>query len=125
MQRPKVVPLTPAEVASAIIAAKQASANVWLAQQQFQAVKEYVLHQQRIASEKENQAELLRQKTEAAAAIQRSEANAAAQGVSTSFYAFSYKILQPFICILLALFSSTKTIVGQTDGGPTATNCFS
>lgn len=73
------------EVAHAIAVAKQASANVLIAQQQVQAAKEGVLHQQRLASEKETHAELLRQKTEAAAAIQRSEAAAAAQGVILHF----------------------------------------
>lgn len=80
--RPNIFSLTPIEVANAIAAAKQASANVLIAQQQVHAAKENVLLQQRIAAEKESQAEILRQKTESAAAIQRSEAAAAAQGVS-------------------------------------------
>lgn len=76
--------MIPIEVANAIAAAKQASANVLIAQQQVQAAKENILLQQRIAIEKESQAEILRRKTESAAAIQRSEAAAAAQGVSNS-----------------------------------------
>lgn len=69
------------EVASAIATAKQASANVLIAQQQVQAAKDNVLHQQRLATEKEAHASILTQKSEAAAAIQRSEAAAAAQSV--------------------------------------------
>ncbi|XP_055375395.1 uncharacterized protein LOC129608097 [Condylostylus longicornis] len=72
---------SPAQVAGAISQAKQASANVLIAQQQVQAAKENVLNQQRIAMEKEATASLLTQKSEAAAAIQRSEAAAAAQAV--------------------------------------------
>lgn len=72
---------SPNEVANAIAAAKQASANVLIAQQQMQAAKENVLNQQRLAMEKEATATLLTQKSEAAAAIQRSEAAAAAQAV--------------------------------------------
>lgn len=72
---------SPNEVANAIAAAKQASANVLIAQQQMQAAKENVLNQQRMAMEKEASATLLTQKSEAAAAIQRSEAAAAAQAV--------------------------------------------
>lgn len=69
------------EVSNAIANAKQASANVLIAQQQVQAAKENVLNQQRIATEKETHASILTQKSEAAAAIQRSEAAAAAQSV--------------------------------------------
>ncbi|XP_030383149.1 uncharacterized protein LOC115630620 [Scaptodrosophila lebanonensis] len=72
---------SPNEVANAISAAKQASANVLIAQQQMQAAKENVLNQQRIAMEKETHAAILTQKSEAAAAIQRSEAASAAQSV--------------------------------------------
>uniref|UniRef100_A0A1B0FDA0 Uncharacterized protein n=1 Tax=Glossina morsitans morsitans TaxID=37546 RepID=A0A1B0FDA0_GLOMM len=72
---------SPNEVANAIAAAKQASANVLIAQQQMQAAKENVLQQQRLAMEKEAAAAILTQKSEAAAAIQRSEAAAAAQAV--------------------------------------------
>ncbi|KNC32992.1 hypothetical protein FF38_03741 [Lucilia cuprina] len=72
---------SPNEVANAIQAAKQASANVLIAQQQMQAAKENVLNQQRMAMEKEASATILTQKSEAAAAIQRSEAAAAAQAV--------------------------------------------
>lgn len=72
---------SPAEVANAIAMAKQASANVLIAQQQVQAAKDNVLHQQRLATEKETHASILTQKSEAAAAIQRSEAAAAAQSV--------------------------------------------
>ncbi|XP_065354876.1 uncharacterized protein LOC135949289 [Calliphora vicina] len=72
---------SPSEVANAIAAAKQASANVLIAQQQMQAAKENVLNQQRMAMEKEASAAILTQKSEAAAAIQRSEAAAAAQAV--------------------------------------------
>lgn len=72
---------SPNEVANAISAAKQASANVLIAQQQMQAAKENVLNQQRIAMEKETHAAILTQKSEAAAAIQRSEAASAASAV--------------------------------------------
>ncbi|CAD6995858.1 uncharacterized protein LOC101452413 [Ceratitis capitata] len=72
---------SPSEVANAIASAKQASANVLIAQQQMQAAKENVLNQQRLAMEKETAAAILTQKSEAAAAIQRSEAAAAAQTV--------------------------------------------
>lgn len=75
------VPPSPAEVSNIIASAKQASANVIIAQQQVQAAKENVLNQQRIAMEKEANAAILTQKSEAAAAVQRSEAAAAAQAV--------------------------------------------
>ncbi|XP_033252387.1 uncharacterized protein LOC117191698 [Drosophila miranda] len=65
---------TPNEVAHAISVAKQASANVLIAQQHLQAAKENVLNQQRIATERQTQAVILKQKSQAAAAIQRSEA---------------------------------------------------
>uniref|UniRef100_A0A1B0DG09 Uncharacterized protein n=1 Tax=Phlebotomus papatasi TaxID=29031 RepID=A0A1B0DG09_PHLPP len=76
----KYVP-SPAEVTAAIAAAKQASANVLVAQQQVLAAKENVLSQQKLAAERETQASIAQQKSEAAAAIQRSEAAAAAQAV--------------------------------------------
>lgn len=72
---------SPSEVANAIAMAKQASANVLIAQQQVQAAKDNVLQQQRLATDKETHATILTQKSEAAAAIQRSEAAAAAQSV--------------------------------------------
>lgn len=72
---------SPMEVATLIANAKQASANVLIAQQQVQAAKENVLHQQRIAAEKEAHSSILTQKSETVAAIQRSEAAAAAQSV--------------------------------------------
>ncbi|KAH8235346.1 hypothetical protein KR032_011690, partial [Drosophila birchii] len=65
---------TPSEVMNAISVAKQASANVLIAQQHLQAAKENVLNQQRIATEKQTQAVILKQKSQAAAALQRSEA---------------------------------------------------
>ncbi|XP_051861374.1 uncharacterized protein LOC127565687 [Drosophila albomicans] len=78
---------SPNEVANAISAAKQASANVLIAQQQMQAAKENVLNQQRIAMEKETHAAILTQKSEAAAAsaLQRS-AHAAAAEIQKSEY---------------------------------------
>ncbi|GAB0088860.1 hypothetical protein DMENIID0001_033240 [Sergentomyia squamirostris] len=76
----KYVP-SQAEVTTAIAAAKQASANVLIAQQQVLAAKENVLSQQKMAAEREAQASIAQQKSEAAAAIQRSEAAAAAQAV--------------------------------------------
>lgn len=87
-------------MATAIAAAKQASANVLIAQQQVQAAKGNVLSQQRIAAEKESQAEILRQKSETAAAIQRSEAAAAAQGVSRVIMKFDSTVI---IYILLTI----------------------
>ncbi|XP_055609319.1 uncharacterized protein LOC129756454 [Uranotaenia lowii] len=72
---------TPAEIAAAIAAAKQASAQVLIAQHQVQAAKENVLNQQKIANEKEANAAYASQKSEATAAVQRSEAAAAAQAV--------------------------------------------
>jgi hypothetical protein len=64
---------SPSEVSNIIATAKQASANVLIAQQQVQAARDNVLNQQRMAAEKEAQAQILTQKSEAAAAIQRSE----------------------------------------------------
>lgn len=69
------------EVSSVIAAAKQASENVLIAQQQMIAAKENVLQQQRLASEREANAQIAQQKLESVAAIQRSEASAAAQGI--------------------------------------------
>ena len=69
------------EVASAIAAAKQASENVLIAQQQMIAAKENVLQQQKLASERETNAQIAQQKLESVAAIQRSESAAAAQAV--------------------------------------------
>ncbi|KAH8272015.1 hypothetical protein KR018_000835, partial [Drosophila ironensis] len=65
---------TASEVANAIANAKQAVANVLVAQQHLQVAKENVLNQQRIATEKQTQAVILKQKSQAAATIQRSEA---------------------------------------------------
>lgn len=72
---------SPAEIAATINAAKQASAQVLIAQQQVQAAKDNVLNQQKVANEKEASAAYASQKSEAAAAVQRSEAAAAAQAV--------------------------------------------
>ncbi|XP_053699204.1 uncharacterized protein LOC128746186 [Sabethes cyaneus] len=72
---------SPAEIAATIAAAKQASAQVLIAQQQVQAAKDNVLNQQKIANEKEANAAYASQKSEATAAVQRSEAAAAAQAV--------------------------------------------
>ncbi|XP_037731385.1 uncharacterized protein LOC119562290 [Drosophila subpulchrella] len=65
---------TPSEVANALSVAKQASVNVVIAQQQLQTAKENVLNQQRIATEKQTQAVIMKQKFQAAASLQRSEA---------------------------------------------------
>ncbi|XP_065089070.1 uncharacterized protein LOC135710426 [Ochlerotatus camptorhynchus] len=72
---------SPAEIAATISAAKQASAQVLIAQQQVQAAKDNVLNQQKVANEKEASAAYASQKSEAVAAVQRSEAAAAAQAV--------------------------------------------
>ncbi|XP_062540735.1 uncharacterized protein LOC134208803 isoform X1 [Armigeres subalbatus] len=72
---------SPAEIAATIAAAKQASAQVLIAQQQVQAAKDNVLNQQKVANEKEASAAYASQKSEATAAVQRSEAAAAAQSV--------------------------------------------
>lgn len=69
------------EVSTAIAAAKQASENVLIAQQQMIAAKENVLEQQKLASEREANAQIAQQKLASVAAIQRSESAAAAQGV--------------------------------------------
>ncbi|XP_066139819.1 antifreeze protein Maxi-like [Euwallacea fornicatus] len=74
-------PVSSAEIASAIQAAKEASANVAAAQRRVQEAKEEVLHQQHVASQKQSDAALALQKTEAAAAVQQQEAKAAAQSV--------------------------------------------
>lgn len=73
--------MSPAEIASAISAAKEATSQVLQAQQRVQFAKEAVLNQQRLASQKEAQAAITAQKAEAAAAVQRQEANAAATSV--------------------------------------------
>lgn len=59
-------------MANAVAAAKQASQNVLIAQQQVQVAKENVLNQQRLAAEKETHATILNQKkaAESAAAAQ-------------------------------------------------------
>lgn len=66
--------LSPIEVANAVAAAKQASQNVLIAQQQVQVAKENVLNQQRLAAEKETHATILnhfkRKAAESAAAAQ-------------------------------------------------------
>lgn len=64
--------LSPIEVANAVAAAKQASQNVLIAQQQVQVAKESVLNQQRLAAEKETHATILNQRkaAESAAAAQ-------------------------------------------------------
>lgn len=77
-------PVSSGEIASAIQAAKEASAAVMAAQQRVQEAKDDVLHQQHVAREKENQAALALQKAEAQAAIQRQEAKAAATAVVRS-----------------------------------------
>lgn len=69
------------EVSSAIAEAKQASENVLIAQQQMVAAKESVLQQQKLASEREANAQIAQQKLASIAALQRSESSAAAQGV--------------------------------------------
>lgn len=69
------------EVSSAIAAAKQASENVLIAQQQMIAAKENVLQQQKLASEREANAQIAQQKLESVAALQRSESAAATQAV--------------------------------------------
>lgn len=65
---------SPGEVANAISSAKQAAVNVLIAQRHLNVAKENVLNQQRIATEKQTQAVILKQKSQAAATIQRSEA---------------------------------------------------
>lgn len=60
--------LSPIEVANAVAAAKQASQNVLIAQQQVQVAKENVLNQQRLAAEKETHATILNQRKAAEAA---------------------------------------------------------
>lgn len=77
----KPLPPSPAEITAAIQTAKQANANVLIAQQQVQAEKENVLQQQKIANEKEHYATIAKQKNDVFSAVQRSEAAAAAQAV--------------------------------------------
>ncbi|KAK4876463.1 hypothetical protein RN001_012885 [Aquatica leii] len=72
---------SPAEIAAAISAAKEASANVIEAQHRVHLVKQDVLSQQKIANQKEAAAALALQQTEAAAAVQRQQASAAAHSV--------------------------------------------
>lgn len=79
--KPVVVVPSQMEVSSAIAAAKHASENVLIAQQQMIAAKENVLQQQKLAADREERAAIAQQKSEAHAAIQRSEATAAAQSV--------------------------------------------
>ncbi|XP_020798768.1 uncharacterized protein LOC110176672 [Drosophila serrata] len=67
---------TPSEVINAISVAKQASANVLIAQQHLQAAKENVLNQQRIATEKQTQAVILKQTSKAAVAHAAAHATA-------------------------------------------------
>lgn len=93
-------PVSSAEIASAIQAAKEASGNVAAAQRRVQEAKNEVLQQQHLASQKQSDAALalqvskaqsLRnftfdssinfQKAEAAAAVQQQEAKSAAQSV--------------------------------------------
>lgn len=73
--RPSV---SPGEIAAAIQAAKEASGIVMDSQRRVQEAKESLLHQQHIASQKQAQAALALQKTEAAAAVQQQEAKSAA-----------------------------------------------
>ncbi|XP_017128638.1 uncharacterized protein LOC108146903 [Drosophila elegans] len=68
---------TPSEVSNAVSVAGQASANFFVAQQQLQAAKENVLNQQRIATEKQTQAIILKQKSQAAVAQAAAQAAAA------------------------------------------------
>ncbi|XP_044271164.1 uncharacterized protein LOC123015482 [Tribolium madens] len=72
---------SPAEIAAAIQAAKEASASVMAAQHRVQEAKDEVLNQQHIASHKQAQAALALQKTEAAAAVQQQEAKSAANAL--------------------------------------------
>ncbi|KMY87079.1 uncharacterized protein LOC27208815 [Drosophila simulans] len=65
---------TPSEVLNAFSVAKLASANVFIAQKQLETAKENVLNQQRIATEKQTQALILKQKSQAASAIYHSAA---------------------------------------------------
>lgn len=93
-------PVSSAEIASAIQAAKEASGNVAAAQRRVQDAKQEVLQQQHLASQKQSDAALALQvsinfklsanlnfirinfqKAEAAAAVQQQEAKAAAQSV--------------------------------------------
>ncbi|XP_060529355.1 antifreeze protein Maxi-like [Cylas formicarius] len=76
--KPYHQPVSPAEIASAIQAAKEASSAVMSAQRRVQDAKEDVLHQQHVASQKQADAALALQKTEAAAAVQQQEAKSAA-----------------------------------------------
>lgn len=88
-------------MASIIAAAKQASANVLIAQQQVQAAKDNVLNQQKMAYEKEAQATMAQQKSEAQAAVLRSDAAGAAQSVI---------LAQVYILVIFAIFVVIYTI---------------
>lgn len=72
---------SPAEIASAIQAAKEAASNVMAAQHRVQDAKDDVLHQQHLANHKQAQAALALQKAEAAAAVQQQEAKSAANSL--------------------------------------------
>ncbi|XP_063924696.1 uncharacterized protein LOC135138646 [Zophobas morio] len=72
---------SPAEIAAAIQAAKEASSSVMAAQQRVQEAKDDVLNQQHVANHKQTQAALALQKTEAAAAVQQQEAKSAANAL--------------------------------------------
>jgi hypothetical protein len=76
--KPKPHAPSPGEIAAAIQAAKEASSNVMAAQERVQQAKDDVLNQQHIANHKQTQAALALQKTEAAAAVQQQEAKSAA-----------------------------------------------
>ncbi|XP_031350655.1 uncharacterized protein LOC116176299 isoform X2 [Photinus pyralis] len=73
--------LSAAEIAAAVSAAKDASANVHSAQHRVHLAKEEVLARQKIASEKQAAAALAVQHTEVAVAVQRQRANAAANAL--------------------------------------------
>lgn len=68
------MPPTAQEISHIVAAAKQAAANVFLAQQQVSAAKEDVLVQQKLIKEKEAHALIAQQKSESAQHILRSEA---------------------------------------------------
>lgn len=74
-------PISTAEIATAIAAAKEASARVQYLQTRVQMAKETLIDQQRAASAKEAAAALALQRSEAAAAVQRQAASAAANAV--------------------------------------------
>nr|UFZ14356.1 antifreeze protein Maxi-like [Dendroctonus armandi] len=74
-------PPSPGEIASAIQAAKEAAASVMAAQRRVQDAKQEVLQAQHAASQKQADAALALQRTEAAAAVQQQQSKAAAQSV--------------------------------------------